>query len=111
MEMNPMPYKDPTVWSLILAWLAENWPTLYGFILAVITAWLRVTYNGGTGRRRWLEASLVGAITLAFISGFGWFGIPSEAAGFIGGMFGLFGVEKIRELAERMMGGKLNGPH
>jgi lambda family phage holin len=50
---------------------------------------------------------LCGAITLAFISAFGWFGIPGEAAGFVGGMVGLIGVETIRGLAERWLNAKL----
>lgn len=104
-----MPNKDPALWALLMVWLSDNWPTLYGTILAMLTAWLRVTYNGGKGRRRWLESSLVGAITLAFISGFGWLGIPAEASGFIGGMVGWLGVEKVREVAERFIGEKFNG--
>ncbi|MFQ2266575.1 phage holin, lambda family [Aeromonas hydrophila] len=105
--MNAMPHKDPTLWALLLAWLMDNMPTVYGTTLAVLTAWLRITYGGGSGRRRLLESVLCGAITLAFISAFGWFGIPGGAAGFVGGMVGLIGVETIRGLAERWLNAKL----
>lgn len=103
-----MPNKDPVLWSLLMVWLSDNWPTLYGTILAMVIAWLRVSYDGGEGRRRCLESSLIGVITFAFISGFGWFGIPAEASGPVGGMAGLFGVEKVRKLAERILGNKYN---
>ncbi len=105
--MNHMPNKDPTLAIALLAWLMDNWPTVYGAALAVLTAWLRITYGGGSGRRRALESVLCGAITLAFISAFGWFGIPEEAAGFVGGMVGLIGVETIRKIAEHLLNAKL----
>lgn len=101
-----MPNKDPALWSLVLVWLSDNWPTLYGTILATVIAWLRVTYDGGKGRRRCLEASLIGVITFAFISGFSWFGIPPQASGPVGGIVGLFGVDKVREIAARILGEK-----
>mgnify|MGYP000202150453 CR=1 FL=1 len=33
--MNPMPNKDPTLWAALLAWLMDNWPAVYGALLAL----------------------------------------------------------------------------
>ena len=45
-----MPTKDPNAWAMLwavlAAWLNEHWPTLYGLLLSVSIAWLRITYNG-----------------------------------------------------------------
>ncbi len=67
--MNPMPNKDPTLWAAMLAWLMDNWPAVYGALLALAIAFLRITYAGGRGRRRLIESLLCGLITLAAATG------------------------------------------
>ena len=32
--MNNMPHKDPTLATALLAWLMDNWPAVYGALLA-----------------------------------------------------------------------------
>ncbi|MGY3895744.1 phage holin, lambda family [Aeromonas enterica] len=98
-----MPYRDTALWESLATWLAAHWPTVYAVALAVLTAWLRITYGGGTGRARTLEMLLCGAITLAASSGFAWIGIPDQAGGFVGGMVGLLGVDTLRGAATQLL--------
>ncbi|WP_429076433.1 phage holin, lambda family [Aeromonas hydrophila] len=98
-----MPLKDSTLWAAFLAWLMDNWPTVYAALLALVIAFLRITYNGGSGRRRCIEATLCGAITLAAATGTQLLGIPASATPFIGGMVGLMGIDTIRERAKNLL--------
>ncbi|WP_423170675.1 phage holin family protein, partial [Vibrio diabolicus] len=36
--------KDPGLWAVILGWLAEHQPVIYGVVLSMGTAALRVVY-------------------------------------------------------------------
>ena len=106
-----MPTKDPNAWAMLwavlAAWLNEHWPTLYGLLLSLTIAWLRITYNGGNGRRRTLETLLCGAIALMVISALDWIGVPGSASGFVGGMVGFLGVEAIRDMAVKLLNKKV----
>ncbi|MFM5336965.1 phage holin, lambda family [Aeromonas enteropelogenes] len=95
-----MPNKDPTLWAALLAWLMDNWPAVYGALLAMSISFLRITYDGGSGRRRLIESVMGGLITLAAASGSTLLGVPYEASPLIGGMVGVFGVDIIRERAK-----------
>lgn len=101
-----MPNKDPTLWAAMLAWLMDNWPAVYGALLAMSISFLRITYDGGSGRRRLIESTMCGLITLAAASGTTLLGVPYEAAPFIGGVVGLLGVDIIREKAKTMFNKK-----
>lgn len=93
-----MPTKDPVLWAAFMVWLHDNWPSIYGFFLAVGIAWLRITHLGGKGQRRVIEASLCGLLTIAFSNGMEFFfGIPRELSGFVGGWIGWYGVDRLRE--------------
>ena len=95
-----MPNKDPTLWAALLAWLMDNWPAVSGAVLALSISFMRITYDGGSGRRRLIESTMCGLITLAAASGTTLLGVPYEAAPFIGGVVGLLGVDIIRERAK-----------
>lgn len=103
-----MPNKDPTLWAIVIAWLLENGSAIYGALLALAIAFLRITYHGGRGQRRLIEALLCGLITLAVDTGVRLLGIPDDATPFIGGMVGLLGVDTLRSLAERRIDARLN---
>ena len=100
--MNHMPHKDPTLATALLAWLMDNWPAVYGALLALAIAFLRITYAGGRGRRRLIESLLCGLITLAAAPGPHLLGIPQEATPFLGGVVGLLGIDIIRDRAALM---------
>ncbi|EBQ6113578.1 phage holin, lambda family, partial [Salmonella enterica subsp. enterica serovar Enteritidis] len=53
------------------------------------------------------ECLLCGALSWAIISGSEFIGIPNGASGMIGGAVGFLGVEKIREIAHRMINKRL----
>ena len=101
-----MPMKDPGLWAVILGWLAEHQPVIYGVVLSMGTAALRVVYGGGKRRQALLEAIMCGAIALTLMSGMDWMGVPASASGFVGGMVGFLGVETVREYAQRFLGKK-----
>lgn len=101
-----MPMKDAGLWAVLLGWLAENQPVIYGVILSMSTAFLRVVYGGGKHRKGLLEAVMCGAIALTLMSGMDWMGVPASASGFVGGMVGFLGVETVRGYAKRILGDK-----
>ncbi|MFB2830280.1 phage holin, lambda family [Aeromonas jandaei] len=98
-----MPNKDPIIGAALLAWLMDNWPAVYGALLALAIAFLRITYAGGRGRRRLIESLLCGLITLAASTGTHLLGIPQEATPLLGGMVGLLGIDIIRDRAALML--------
>ena len=95
--------KDPGLWGMILAWLYQNLPTIYSFCLAFTIAAIRVLYGGGTRRTMILEGALCGALSLSLVSGLELFGIPTDAAAFIGGMVGFIGVKQLQIVALRIL--------
>ncbi|MGN5124102.1 phage holin, lambda family [Aeromonas sp. 30P] len=101
-----MPNKDPTLWAALLAWLMDNWPAVYGALLAMSISFLRITYDGGKGRRRLIECVMGGLLTLAVSTGATELGVAYKAAPFIGGMIGLLGIDIIREKAKTMFNKK-----
>ncbi|MDA1380559.1 phage holin, lambda family [Plesiomonas shigelloides subsp. oncorhynchi] len=98
-----MPEKDPSIWAWLCAWAYQNAPTIYSFCLAFAIAAIRVLYGGGTKRTMILEGALCGALSLSFVSGMKWFGIPVDAAAFIGGMVGFIGVKQLQIFALRII--------
>ena len=108
MDMR-MPTKDPNLLAFLLDWIAVHQPAIYGFLLSLVTAYLRVMCDGGSRRQRILESMMCGAISLSIMSAIEWFGVPSSASGFVGGMVGFLGVERVRQFAERLIGKKVDG--
>lgn len=98
-----MPNKDPTLWAALMAWLMDNWPAVSGALLALSISFMRITYDGGSGRRRLIESTLCGLITLAAASGAALLGVTYTATPFIGGVVGLLGVDIIREKAKTVL--------
>ena len=95
---------DPTLWTVLAAWLHDNGSVLYGAGLAVLVAWLRITWQGGSGRRRLIESLLCGAISLAVSNGMEFFfGVPRDCAGFVGGAIGFVGVDVLRHWSLRAL--------
>lgn len=101
-----MSTKDPGVWVAIFAWLSQHSQVIYAAVLSISISALRIVYRGGTCKAVLLESVLCGCITLAIISGLSIVGLSQAASAFVGGMVGLLGVEKIRQLAERFAGVK-----
>ncbi|QIQ22397.1 phage holin, lambda family [Zophobihabitans entericus] len=91
-----MPYKNNDFFASVIDWLYQNYPLIYGAILAVLIAYVRLVYDGVDGRKKWIEAILCGALALAASSALDYFGLPQSLSPFIGGMIGFLGVEKLR---------------
>ncbi|WP_457977098.1 phage holin, lambda family [Pseudomonas aeruginosa] len=102
-----MPEKDPSLWAALLAWLSLYQPQLYASGLSVGIAILRVVYGGGTRRQMLLEGALCGLVTLALVPLLEWMGLPQSMATFAGGAVGFMGVEKLRDVADRIADWKL----
>ena len=101
-----MPNKAPIIGAALLAWLMDNWPAVSGALLALSISFMRITYDGGSGRRRMIESTLCGLITLAAATGTHLLGIPQEATPFLGGVVGLIGIDILRDRAKVMFGKK-----
>lgn len=101
-----MPEKNPDLWAMAAAWLSAHSPVIYGGLLAMATAIVRVIYAGGTFRQWLLEGVLCGLLSLTLSSGLGLVGLPMSAASFMGGMVGFLGVETLREVAIKVLGRK-----
>lgn len=104
-----MPNRDPGLWGFVLWWIDAHQTTIYGAFLALVTAYIRVTYSGGSVRQRVLESLMCGAISLSLMSAMEWIGVPTSASGFIGGMVGFLGVDKLRSAAELFLTKKAGG--
>lgn len=92
----------------ILTWLQENAPLIYGVILSIIIAYGRLTYDGIGGRRKWVEALLCGALSLAASSGLDYFDLSMSLNPFIGGAIGFLGVDKLRQISNSILNKKMD---
>lgn len=104
--MPNMPDK-PDTWAWLLAWLSQHAPLLYAASLSCAMAVLRITYGGGTRRQMLVEGAICGGLTLTIISGLEFFGLPQSMSTFVGGWIGFLGVEKVRDIADRVTDFKL----
>lgn len=94
-----MSFKNSEFIQLIIDWLQQNYPIIYGAILAVVIAYVRLIYDGVDRKRKWIEAILCGTLSLAASSGLDYLGLPSDLSPFIGGMIGFLGVDKLRQIS------------
>ncbi|TDV53452.1 lambda family phage holin [Pseudomonas helmanticensis] len=54
-----------------------------------------------------VEGAICGGLTLTIISGLDFFGLPQSMATFVGSWVGILGLEKIRNIADRVTDFKL----
>lgn len=92
---------QPDAWALVLAWLYQNYQTLYCMGLSATMAFLRVIYTGGSTRRSLLEGGICALLTTAILPLLEYFTLPSSLATPAAVFIGFMGVEKIRAYAER----------
>lgn len=91
--------------STLAALIASMWDALpepiRAAVFGTLIAWVRVLYDGKETRRvrRLLEGLLCGMIALAVSSGAQAIGAPQGWGTVVGGMVGLFGADKVREIA------------
>ena len=104
-----MPNRDPGLWAFVLWGIDDHQATIYGAFLALVTAYIRVTYSGGSVRQRVLESLMCGAISLSLMSAMGWIVVLACVSGFIGGLVGFVGVDKLRSAAELFLTKKAGG--
>ncbi|MEQ5220476.1 phage holin, lambda family [Providencia alcalifaciens] len=91
----------------ILEMVKNALPQLSGVALAIFIRYACLIYDGDTRKNKWAECLLCGALSWAIIGGAEFLGIPNGASGMIGGAIGFLGVEKIREIAHRMINKRL----
>lgn len=87
--------------------MSQHSPLLYAAGLSCAMAVLRITYGGGTRRQMLVEGAICGGLTLTIISGLEFFGLPQSMSTFVGGWVGFLGVEKVRNIADRVTDFKL----
>lgn len=92
-----MPTQDPNDWTGLINSVP---PAIWGAIMAVIVAILRVLYDDEeTNRMRvFLEASICGCLSLSASGALEYFGAPDKIAIAIGGGIGFVGVTKLRQV-------------
>ncbi|MEX0445241.1 phage holin, lambda family [Xenorhabdus sp. SGI246] len=99
--------ENPDLWADLLDGLKNSWPQISGSVLAIVICYGRLVYDGVDRKNKWIEGILCGALSWGISSGLELFGIPSNAAPFVGGLVGFIGVEKIREFAIRTINKRL----
>lgn len=110
-----MPDRDLGMWQHIFEWLKNTLPVIYAMGVSAAMAILRIFYDDHVNGKptSWkaliLEGSLCGMITLAMASGLEIINVPQSASQFAGGMVGLIGVMKVREIASRWLSLKTYG--
>ncbi|WGO84678.1 phage holin, lambda family [Arsenophonus apicola] len=87
--------------------IKNAWPQLSGVALAIFIRYACFIYDGDARKNKWAECLLCGALSWAVISGAEFIGIPNGASGMIGGAIGFLGVEKIRDIAHRIISKRL----
>lgn len=97
MKMKKM-YKNS-----ILDWLQANWPMIYAAFMAFVIAFGRLTYDGVGGRRKWVEATLCGALAMTVSDGLEFWGLSVKAAPFLGSFIGCLGFDKLRRLSHAIV--------
>ena len=100
MTPNDMPWKDPNNWLR-----AETMAPLLSFLLA----FLRTIYTGEifSWRRRLLESTICGLITLTTSYGIDAMEVHADWKYAVAGAIGFLGVEYIRTLAHRFLAKRL----
>ncbi|MEQ5135843.1 phage holin, lambda family [Providencia alcalifaciens] len=91
----------------ILEMVKNALPQLSSVALAIFIRYACLIYDGDTRKNKWAECLLCGALSWAALSGAEFIGFPNSASGMIGGAIGFLGVEKIREIAHRMINKRL----
>lgn len=98
----------PETWAFLLAWFEQNFPALYGGMLALLIAVWRIIYSGGRLRQLLLEAPLCGLLGVGVYYGPSLLGLPEQAGVFFSCMVGLFGVEASRAAAAKVLNKKVD---
>lgn len=98
-----MPTKNPDVWAMIWAWCSLHANSIYSFSLTCVIAFLRIIYVGKE-RRCWRvisESLLCGTLAVASETVFEYLEFPSKMAVALGAIIAMFGIDKVREMAQR----------
>lgn len=101
--------KDVNFWAEVLDGLQNAWPQISGAALAVAVCYGRLIYDGVDRKNKWIEGVLCGALSLAISSSLEVVGLPISMSPFLGGLVGFIGVEKVREIALRVINRRMRG--
>lgn len=101
--------KDVSFWTAVLSGLQNAWPQISGAVLAVAVCYGRLIYDGVDRKNKWVEGVLCGALSLAISSSLEVIGLPISMSPFLGGLVGFIGVEKVREIALRVINRRMRG--
>lgn len=98
-----MPHKNPDLIAAVLIFLQSVWPSIAAGFSAFGLSFFRILYDGGTKRKALLEGAFVACIGAFLVPVAIHFGMPESLAGALGGLAGLLGVDKLRNLANRFL--------
>ncbi len=100
---------DVDLWADVLKGLQHAWPQISGATLAATVCYGRLIYDGVDRKNKWIEGVLCGALSLAISSSLDVVGLPISLSPFVGGLVGFIGVEKLREIAMRVISRRVGG--
>ncbi|MBC8943890.1 MULTISPECIES: phage holin, lambda family [Xenorhabdus] len=100
--------EHPDLWIELMDSLRNAWPQISGSLLAIMICYGRLLYDGVERKKRWIEPFLCGALSWGFSSALELVGIPSSMSPALGGAVGFIGVEKLREIAIRIIDKRLD---
>ena len=98
-----MPTKDPNLWAILLAFYHQHTNAINSFVMAFFIALFRICYVGKERKklRVLVESTLCGLIAVASESVFDYLQMPIKLSVALGAIVGLFGIDKVREMALR----------
>jgi lambda family phage holin len=101
-----MPTKDPNFWAAVIDFYNTTvTPEMRASVMALIISFLRIVYDRKEARwqRILLESLLCGALAYGFSSGLTFFQLDPGLSVFCGAAIGFFGVEFVRNRAQRLI--------
>ena len=99
----------PGLFEQTMKWIATYLPTLYAAGAALSISALMSIYDGQSIVKTATGSLVCGIVTLAVAGSLEYFGLPSNAAIFVGASIGLMGADKVRRLFDARFGGPKSG--
>ncbi|EOT5250023.1 phage holin, lambda family [Enterobacter roggenkampii] len=100
----------PGLLEQTMKWIATYLPTLYAAGAALSISALMSIYDGQSIVKTATGSLVCGIVTLAVAGSLEYFGLPSNAAIFVGASIGLMGADKVRSKVSGLFDARFGGP-
>ena len=98
--------QDPDLWMSITLAIKALWPTIGASAISCAVCYARIIHDGERRKNKWIEGVLCGLLSFTASHGLAYIGMPDNSDVFVGGVIGFIGVEKLREIALRVISKK-----